>query len=246
MDDIVRKVKLCGLTFGGELRRDWSDCLEVDALVTETTTSVISRKLAELAGAEVARGARTFRGPLHDGALVALQLEGYKPSHHFVVVDDRLAETAKPPALMILGRDYLQDNRVRIDPESDTADDLSGEVGEEARVDHVVRLKITRTEAKALREFAKRCVLEPASDQAFDDVAEDATVEADPDRTSGDLIDDEEILKLRVRGKYRSNHCFLYFGSRSEEASRDHRDIVAPGPASGARGPGSPGFRTRH
>jgi hypothetical protein len=119
MGDIVKKVKLSGLVRRGKLLkpvhavRDWP---EVEAIVdTGATASVITRTLADLAGAEIIPGLRTYRGRSCDGALMALHLEGCRPSYHMVVVDDRLAATAEPSAYMILGHDYLQDNRARID-----------------------------------------------------------------------------------------------------------------------------------
>lgn len=119
MGDIVKKIKLCGLAFEGDVltpvhaQRDWP---EVKALVdTGATSSVITRTLAELAGAKIMPGTKTFRGGLLDGAMVVIQVPGCKPSYHHVVVDDGLAADAEPHAFMILGHDYLQDNRVRID-----------------------------------------------------------------------------------------------------------------------------------
>jgi hypothetical protein len=119
MGDIVKTVKICGLAKSGELlkpvhaTRDWP---EVEALVdTGATASVITRTLAELAGAEIIPGLRTHKGQACDGALMVLQLAGCKPSYHMVIVDDRLAASAEPQAFMILGHDYLQDQRARID-----------------------------------------------------------------------------------------------------------------------------------
>jgi len=119
MGDIIQKLKLCGLTFDGEVLkpihapRDWP---EVKALVdTGATSSVITRTLAELAGAKIMPNTKTFRGGRLDGAMVAIQVAGCKPSYHHVVVDDELAANAEPHAFMILGHDYLQDNRARID-----------------------------------------------------------------------------------------------------------------------------------
>ena len=117
--DIVKKVKLCGLERRGRLLKpvrapkDWP---EIEAIVdTGATASVITRTLASLAGAEIIPGLRTYRGRSCDGALMVLRLAGCRPSYHMVVVDDRLAATAEPSAYMILGHDYLQDNRARID-----------------------------------------------------------------------------------------------------------------------------------
>lgn len=119
MGDIVKKIKLCGLAFDGDVlkpvheQRDWP---AIKALVdTGATSSVITRTLAELAGAKIMPDTKTFRGGLLDGAMVVIQLPGCKPSYHHVVVDDELAASAEPHAFMILGHDYLQDNRVRID-----------------------------------------------------------------------------------------------------------------------------------
>ena len=116
--DIVRKVKLCGLSRGGKLLRSWRDCPEVDALVdTGATVTIISRTLAELAGAEIVSDLQILHGRPRDGALMAIKLAapGCSRSVHLVVVDDRRAETAGPRAFMILGNDYLQNNRARID-----------------------------------------------------------------------------------------------------------------------------------
>jgi hypothetical protein len=119
MGDIVKKVKICGLARSGKLlkpsrpTRDWP---EVEAIVdTGATASVITRALADLAGAEVIPGLRTHQGRACDGALMVLHLAGCRPSYHMVVVDDRLVEAAESSAFMILGHDYLQDNRARID-----------------------------------------------------------------------------------------------------------------------------------
>ena len=116
--DIVRKVKLCGLSRGGKLLRLWRDCPEVDALIdTGATVTIISRTLAELAGAEIVPDLQILHGRPHDGALLAIKLAspGCGRSEHLVVVDDRRAATAGPHAFMILGSDYLQDHCVRID-----------------------------------------------------------------------------------------------------------------------------------
>jgi len=117
MGDIIKKIKICGLR--GKLfkpvypARDWP---EVKALVdTGSTASVITRALADLAGAEVVPGMRTHQGRACDAALMKLHLPGCRPSTHVVIVDDRLAANAEPEAHMILGHDYLQDNRARID-----------------------------------------------------------------------------------------------------------------------------------
>jgi len=119
MGDIVRKVKLCGLVRRGkklELVRDWDECPEINALIdTGASASVITRTLAELAGAEVMPGLKKLHGRLRDGAFMAVRLTGCGPSPHVVVVDDQLAAEAAPDAFMILGHDYLQDNRARID-----------------------------------------------------------------------------------------------------------------------------------
>jgi hypothetical protein len=119
MGDIVKKVKLCGLVRRGKLLqpvrapRDWPT---VEAIVdTGATASVITQAIADLAGAEVIPGLRTYQGRSCNGALMVLRLAGCKPSYHMVVVDDRLAASAGPQAFMILGHDYLQDNRARID-----------------------------------------------------------------------------------------------------------------------------------
>lgn len=119
MGDIIKKVKICGLAKSGKLfkpvraTRDWP---EVKAIVdTGATASVITRTLADLAGAEVIPGMRTNQGRACDGAFMVIHLPGCRPSYHVVIVDDRLAASAEPNAFMILGHDYLQDNRARID-----------------------------------------------------------------------------------------------------------------------------------
>lgn len=119
MGDIVKKVKICGLSRSGKLlkpnrpARDWPEVL---ALVdTGATASVITRAFADLAGAEVIPGLRTHQGRACDGALMVIHLDGCRPSYHMVIVDDQLAKAAEPNAFMILGHDYLQDNRARID-----------------------------------------------------------------------------------------------------------------------------------
>ena len=118
MGDIISKVKLCGLSRDGKLQRDWRRCPEVDALVdTGATATVIPRYLAALAGARVVPGLRHMQRRPYDGAMVALRVEGCPVSPHVAVVSDRLASRAKPAAEIILGHDYLQDNRVRIDYE---------------------------------------------------------------------------------------------------------------------------------
>jgi hypothetical protein len=118
MDDIVKKVKICGLARSGKrlkpvrATKDWPT---VEALVdTGATASVITRALADLAGAEIITDLRTHQGRACDGALMVLHMAGCRPSYHMVIVDDRLVKAAEPH-FMILGHDYLQDNRARID-----------------------------------------------------------------------------------------------------------------------------------
>jgi len=120
MGDIIRKVKLGGLTLRNgrwELIKPWQDCPEVDALIdTGSTASVITRAIAELAGAEIVPETRKLHGRWYDGAHMAVLLEGCGPSKHLVIVNDRIAALAAAPQVyMILGHDYLQDNRTRID-----------------------------------------------------------------------------------------------------------------------------------
>lgn len=116
--DIVRRVKLCGVSKGGKLLRPWSECPEVDALIdTGATITIISRTLAKLAGAQIVSGSQILHGRSHDGALLAVKLDapGCGQSTLFVVVDDRAAATAGPRAFMLIGHDYLQNNHARID-----------------------------------------------------------------------------------------------------------------------------------
>ena len=229
MGDADLKVKLCGLIHRGdrlELVHDWNDCPEVDALVdTEAYASVITCALAERAGAKIMPGLRTFRGRAYAGALMALELEGCARSNHVVIVDDRLVAEAESHGGMILGCDYLSDHRVRID---------------EVRSENVIRLKITQAEAEAtaLRGFSRQLarISIDASDDVFDERANDADTaqaaqergasradpldglvrevrpDVEPNGASAVPIGDEGIrYKLRARGKYRANHCFLYF-----------------------------------
>jgi predicted aspartyl protease len=116
--DIVRRVKLCGLSKKGKLLRPWSDCPEVDALIdTGATITIISRTIAELAGAVIVSDLQILHGRSQDGALMAIKLAspGCRRSTHLVVVDDRSAATAGPRAFMILGHDYLRKNHAQID-----------------------------------------------------------------------------------------------------------------------------------
>jgi hypothetical protein len=120
--DIVRKVKLCGLSRSSKPLRAWKDCPEVDALVdTGATCTIITRTLAELAGAEILPNAQILHGRPRDAAWMIVQLKapGCHRSKHLVVVDDRVAATAGPRAFMILGHDYLRARRARIDYGSD-------------------------------------------------------------------------------------------------------------------------------
>lgn len=116
--DIVRKVKLCGLSKSGKPLRPWRDCPEVTALIdTGATVTIISRTLAELAGAQIVPGVQILHGRPRDAALMAVKLAapGCGRSTLLVVVDDRRAATAGPRAFMILGHDYLRKNHTRID-----------------------------------------------------------------------------------------------------------------------------------
>jgi hypothetical protein len=135
-------------------------------------------------------GLRTFRGRACAGALMTLALEGCDRSNHVVVVDDDLfadLAEAEPLGGMILGRDYLSDNRV-ID---------------EVRENSVVRLKITRAEATALRGFARQLTTISNNEDDRGDDGEDQG-------TAQDLGDDS-LGGLRARCKYRANHGYLYF-----------------------------------
>ena len=116
--DIVRKVKLCGLSRGGRPLHRPSDCPEVDALIdTGATVTIVSRTLAELTGAEILPGIQILHGRPRDAAWMSLRLiaAGCGWSKHLVVVDDRLAASAGPRAFMILGHDYLRDHHAQID-----------------------------------------------------------------------------------------------------------------------------------
>jgi len=120
--DIVRKVKICGLSRSGRALRHWSECPEVDALVdTGATATIISRALAELAGAEIMSNFQILHGRPQDAAWMTLQLDvpGCSRSKHLVVVSDRRAATAGPRAFMLLGHDYLHKHHVRIDYTAD-------------------------------------------------------------------------------------------------------------------------------
>ena len=119
MNDIVRTIKLCGLRLRSDtlkpVRRE-ADWTKVKALIGPGTASVITRALAHRAGAQVIPGLRTHHGHVHDGALMVLYLAGCSPSYHMVVVDDQLvAATSGPLAHMILGNEYLVDNRALFD-----------------------------------------------------------------------------------------------------------------------------------
>lgn len=120
--DIVRMVKLCGLSRSGKLLRAWNDCPEVDAIVdTGATVTVVSRSLAELAGAEIVPGVQILHGRPRDAAwmVIRLNVPGCRRSKQLVVVDDRVAASAGPRAFMILGHDYLRSNNAQISYDND-------------------------------------------------------------------------------------------------------------------------------
>jgi len=122
MRDIVRTIRLCGLTLRGKTLKPVQEKTawpRVKALVTSinvdsSDASVITRKLAKRAGAQIIPGLRTHRGRVYDGALMVLHMSGCQPTYHMVVVDDQLAATAGSRARMLLGRDYFEDNRALI------------------------------------------------------------------------------------------------------------------------------------
>jgi hypothetical protein len=117
------------------------------------------------------------------------------------------------------------------------------------REDNVIRLKITRAEATALRGFARQLtrIFIDAPDEAFDERGDDGeelrrqvqqgtaqdrsadplaglvgeVQDVEPDGADGDVLGHDDIVsKLRARGKFRSNRCYLYF-----EVNRRQRTV---------------------
>lgn len=120
--DIIRRVKLCGLSRNGRLLRPWNSCPEVDAIVdTGATVTIVSRAIAELAGAEIVPGLQILHGRPRAATWIAIRLDvpGCRRSKQLVVVDDRVAASAGPRAFMILGHDYLRSNSTQINYAND-------------------------------------------------------------------------------------------------------------------------------